>query len=304
MRLDLSLDWRTDNVSGRSGWGLTLGLSRAETATKQARATYNSRLEETRLAYSYTPPARMGAIAHTFDVVRSAGSTNVTTTQGAFFNRFEAAASQGVSWFDGGQSQRLNTSIGTAIVVADGQWAWGRPVTDSFAIVSGHSSLGGRTIAFESRGPSAGATARTGLFGPAVISGLGTYSPRTVTVTVDDPPDGYDIGNGAFRIFPPLFGGYRFVLGSDMSLTVTGILSRPDGKPAALVSGTATSLDRPDAPPILIFTNAAGQFSLNGVGPGRWVLKMRGVADPFAFTLPPNSGNFVDLGTLQTVGAP
>lgn len=304
IRLDFGIDWRDNDVNGRAGIGVSIGLSRSFGGGGQARANYGSRLEDTRLSYTKTPATKMGAWSTSVDLVQGQQTTNLTTAQSAFFNRFETAVAQNMSWQKKAQSQRISLSMGSALALVGGRFAWGRPVTDSFAILSGHKSLEGRTISFESRGASVGPTARTGRFGPALISGLGTYAPRTITIAVDDPPDGYDIGNGTFRVLPPLFGGYHFVIGSDMAMTVTGILMLPDGRPAALISGVATSLDNQALPPIVVFTNLTGQFSLTGIGAGRWSLKMRGVADPFVFALSSNGGNFVDLGTLQTVGAP
>lgn len=299
LRLNISLDWRFSKNADLSGPGFSIGFSRSFGFGSQARGGYDSRLSESRLSVTRTPESGLGLWSNSVEVANSGQDTSITSSQSALFNRFDVASSAGANWQGKRANQRLGVSLGTAMAFAGGRLAWGRPVNDSFAIIGGHKSLGGRMISLDSRGSRNGPLAKTGLFGPALISGLGTYSARVVSIAVDDPPDGYDIGSGTFRIYPPLFGGYRFIVGSDMANTVSGTLLLPNGQPASLVAGVATSVDWPNIAPITVFTNAAGQFSATGVGKGRWTMKMRGLDGTFDFTIGAADTNFVDVGAVK-----
>jgi outer membrane usher protein len=302
LRLDVSLDWRFNKDDPLSGPGISIGLSRSFGAGGQSRARYDSWLNEGRLSVSSTPKIGLGQWSNTLEAAVSDQSTSLSSSHSALFNRFEVATSLGGAWRDGNKSQRASLRVGSALAFANGQFAIGRPVSDSFAIIKGHKSLEGRVISLASRGSQSGTMARTGLFGPALVSSLGTYSPRIVSVTLEDQPLGYDLGSGTFRVAPPLFGGYGFVVGSDSANTVVGTLLLANGKPAALVAGSATSPDWPGAAPIIVFTNANGQFSVSGLGRGRWSLTMRGVPGTFDFTIGAIDTSYTQVGEIRTGG--
>ena len=299
LRLDLSVDWRSNRESRTSGPGISISLSRSLGTNGQARGSYDSWLGESRLSVSHTPNSGLNLWSNSADLTTTNKATSLLAAQSALFNRLEVATSASANWGERSSSQRLGLSAGTALAFANGRFGWGRPVNDSFAIISGHRSLEGRAISIDSRGPQSGPIAKTGLFGPALISGLGTYSARLLSVTLNDPPIGYDIGSGTYRISPPLYGGYSFVIGSETSATAIGILVLSDGKPAALIAGIATSADWPKVAPITVFTNANGQFNASGLGAGRWSLKMRGIEGSFDFYLDTNQGSFVDIGSIR-----
>jgi outer membrane usher protein len=298
LRVDVSLDWRFNRDSDLAGPGISIGLSRSFGVSGQSRGTYNSRLAEGRLNITNSPNLGLGNWSNSIELATFRDGGSVSSSHSALFNRFELSLSEAASWNNGRTSQRAGVSLGSALAYAQGSFAWGRPISDSFAIIDGHKSLGGRTISLESRGSQTGSIARTGLFGPALVSGLGSYAPRIVNVTVDDAPMGYDIGSGTFRVSPPLFGGYRFVVGSDTATTIVGTLLLPNGTPASLVAGIATSLDWPQTAPITVFTNANGQFSAMGLGMGKWSLKMRGVEGSFDFVIHANENSLIDVGTI------
>jgi outer membrane usher protein len=299
IRFDVSLDWRFSKNDLLAGPGISIGLSRSFGSGGQSRARYDSRRNEGQVSFGFTPKAGLGQWSHSLEATTSDQSTNIIANQSAFFNRFEFANSASGSWQDGQARQRISFRLGSALAFANGRFAFGRPVSDSFAIIAGHKTLGKRTISLASRGSESGTMARTGLFGPALVTGLGTYAARLVSVSVEDAPEGYDIGSGTFRVAPPLFGGYAFVVGSDTATSVIGTLLLANGQPAALVAGSASSPDWPQVSPITVFTNANGQFSVSGLGKGRWSLKMRGLAGTFDFTIGSSQSNFIEVGSIR-----
>src|SRR3546814_5195625 len=96
---------------------------------------------------------------------------------------------------------RTNIRVATSLAFADGSIAFGRPVQDSFAIVTAHESLGGAPVMVDPTGQSYSAS--TGRLGPALKPNLSAYSERTVAITSPDDPIGVDLGRGSFRLFPP-----------------------------------------------------------------------------------------------------
>jgi outer membrane usher protein len=302
IRLDVSFDWRINKDDRLAGPGISIGLSRSFGAGGQSRARYDSWLQEGRVSVSSTPKIGLGQWSNAFEVATTESGTSLSSTHSALFNRFELATSLAGAWRDGYASQRVSVRLGSALAFANGKLAIGRPVSDSFAIIAGHKSLEGRIISLASRGTQSGTMARTGLLGPALVSGLGTYASRVVSVTLEDPPLGYDLGSGTFRVAPPLFGGYAFVVGSDSANTVVGTLVLGNGKPAALVAGSASSADWPNMAPITVFTNATGQFSVSGLGRGRWSLKMRGLPGTFDFIIGISDTSFKQVGEIRAGG--
>src|SRR3546814_5137117 len=79
--------------------------------------------------------------------------------------------------------------------------AFGRPVQDSFAIVTAHESLGGAPVMVDPTRQNYSAS--TGRLGPALKPNLSAYSERTVAITTPDAPIGVDLGRGSLRLFPP-----------------------------------------------------------------------------------------------------
>ena len=168
--------------------------------------------------------------------------------------------------------QRTTLRAASSLVFADGKVAIGRPVSNSFAIVSGHSTLedGNVLIAQPGEPPRAYADA----FGPAVVSGLSSYSVNRVAYDVDDLPVGYDLGTGAFDLLPPYKSGYALQVGSEYTISAYGRLLDEDGDPIALLTGVAYEADNPDGKRVDVFTNRVGRFGAQGMRPGRWVIEM------------------------------
>jgi outer membrane usher protein len=195
-------------------------------------------------------------------------------------------------------SQRSSLRAGTAIAFADGSWAIGRPISDSFAILKPHASLGAARLLAE---PSErGHIANSGGLGAALFSDLSAYSDRSITVDVPDAPAGYDIGAGSFRVRPGYRSGYVFEVGSDYSITLIGRLIDRDGAPIALLAGSAVEAAEPDREPVTVFTNRDGRFALAGARPGVWRVTMPTVPPSiYEITVQAGADAIVRLGDLE-----
>jgi outer membrane usher protein len=195
--------------------------------------------------------------------------------------------------------QRTTFRFGTSLAFADGAFAAGRPISDSFLIVSPHASLD----ADVQIDPGAdGMMAKSGLFGPGLAGELISYAHRTLSYEVPDAPPGYDLGRGNIEITPPYHAGYRLTVGSAYYLMATGRLIGPEGKPVTLLGGTLTELAPQPKAPSTMFTTRDGRFGLSGLKPGKWRLHMP-TTPPliFEFSIARDAKGVVRLGDLHAV---
>ena len=186
---------------------------------------------------------------------------NVSVSQDSRFLGFEGDV----------RDQRTSVRLETAIAVADGHVAVGRPVSNGFAIVSPHGGLKDNTISV-GKGTN-GYQARTDFLGPALLPSISAYTLNRVEYDVADLPPGYDLGDGVFDLEPRHQSGYALKVGSDYTVTALGTLKDAEGAPLALVTGTATEKSG-SAKKVEIFTNRDGRFSAQGLSPGDWHIEM------------------------------
>lgn len=194
--------------------------------------------------------------------------------------------------------QRTSMRVGTAIAFADGHVAVGRPIAGGFAIVAPHESLADRNVVL---GNSADPQGYTDALGPALMSDLAPYMPRTLRYDVEDLPIGYDLGNAEFALQPTYKAGYALTVGSAHSVSAFGTLIDHEGEPVGLVTGTA-SPQHTDAPDVKLFTNAAGRFAAQGVAPGLWHIEM--ATEPvqrFVLDIPDETSGLYRAGKLKPV---
>lgn len=169
--------------------------------------------------------------------------------------------------------QRTSLRVATSIAFADGAFAVGRPISDSFAIVRPYKNGEGLKVEVE---PSQGsAQARSGTFGPALYGQVSSYSPRSLTYDVPNASAGLDIGTGSLRVLPPYRAGYVVTVGSDYNVMVVGSLMLDGDEPLALRVGYATEIGG-DGRRVELFTNRQGRFGISGVKAGRWRIEMAG----------------------------
>jgi outer membrane usher protein len=290
--------YERDNLGSRVGGllSLTMRLGRYSSV----RADYDTRFDRARLSYQTLHGQGVGSYNITADVERSNLGSGVNVNGNYFANRAELGLSHfGTFENDFGDStgQRTSLRFASSFAVADGRFSIGRPIYDSFAIVSGHRGLKGAEVLVD---PSPyGFTATTGMLGSATHPSLSSYSERTIAVDAPTAPAGVDLGQGSFRLFPPYRSGYALTVGSAYTVTALGRLLNRDGEPVALVTGTAVELAHPDKEPVPIFTNRVGRFGAPGLAPGKWRITM---LDPqkssFIIVVPEKAEGVLRLGDL------
>lgn len=288
------------NFLGRE-YGLRLTLIARFGRRSSGTAEIDTRGQRARLGYQTS--GGDGAGSYNLSADGDFGVNDVGFNGSAYYsgNRAEVSASHNTIYDFGGRnaiSNRSSLRVATALVFADGAFAVGRPVTDTFVLVTPHKSLRGQAVFIN---PNDGNyTARSGILGGAVEPNLSAYISRTVTYDVPGAPSGYDLGTGSARVMPPYRAGYRIVAGSDYSITATGVMIGLNGQPISLLAGRAYELANPDKPPLTVFTNRTGRFGLSGMRSGRWRIDMP--TEPpstIEIDIPDGETGIVRLGELR-----
>lgn len=294
-RIDISNARRDDRVLLTA----TMRLGRSQ----DLRTSFDSRGNTVRAEYARFARDEVGTIGIRAGVERSDGNENATGQ--AIFNgndfrlgvdhRIFHSAGPG-----GGTSQETQYTVATQIATAGGAVAYGRPVGPRFAIVAPHRTLRGSKLSVSDGAVRDHPQAQAKVGRPALV-GLGSpYVPSRIKVDVDRLPAGYDIGPGEYQMKPAPVSGFAVTVGSDASRVIMGVALDASGQPLAQLGGTLVSLDRPNDPPILIFTNRNGRFVATGLTPGRYELR---IGDDGAWRIPvvvPKDGETtIALGQLQ-----
>lgn len=195
----------------------------------------------------------------------------------------------------GSVEERSRVRVGTALVFADDAFAVSAPLRGDggFAILSPHETIKDHMII---AGTPEYLRAKSDGLGPAVATGLATFSPQTLPVDVSDLPLGYSLGASGFDLIPTYKAGYKLQVGSGYSVSALGELLDGEGKPLALVSGIASN----GARQVTVFTNRGGKFAADGLAPGDWKLTMETDGGTFVYYIhvPEGTQGLLRLGTL------
>lgn len=301
-RLSLTGDagWERDQRGSRFSTfvSLTYRLNRRS----NVRADFDSRYDRGRLSYQTFGGSGVGAYSLSADVEHSEIGAGASMNASYFANRAELGFSHfGLFERDlgGSTGQRSSLRFGTALAVADGAFAIGRPIYDAFAIVDAHRSIREHEILVDPLGDSAVAT--TGSLGTALQPGLSSYSDRSLAVAAPEAPITLDLGAGAYRLQPPYRAGYRLTVGSDYNVSAVGRLLGESGEPVALLSGLAVEVDQPNREPVPFFTNRDGRFGVTGLAPGRWRLTLPQTGAVYEIDVPERQAT-LRLGDLRPGG--
>jgi outer membrane usher protein len=275
-RLNLAVEGvYEDRASFGTEYGVRVGLIFRLDPRSSAVVEYDSRNSRGRLGYQTSRGDGVGAWSASADVDYGRGAAGLDGAVTYTANRAELGVSHTTVFDVSGTNitdQRSSLRVGTAIAFANGSFALSRPIFDSFAMVKPHRSIAGKTVLIDPR--EGNYTARSGFFGPAVEPDLSSYSDRVVSFDVLDAPLGYDLGTGNVRVYPPYRSGYLVTAGSDYSVTAVGTMVDQNGEPVSLLAGRAYEVDKPDNPPVTVFTNRSGRFGIQGLRPGQWRIEM------------------------------
>ncbi len=277
---------------------------------RRAEARYESREDLKEVSYTQSGLNQLNSVgfgavlAHERNNVRGQGFVAYSA------NRFDVAvshASFGPSLSDFGAVNATTARVGTTLAFADGLFGIGRRINDSFMLLSAHENLGKRSVVAGQSLAENNYISKSGAFGAAVNNFLGSYSTQSVQYDVEDPPTGYDIGSGIYRVYPGYKSGYAARIGTDAFVTAMGTLVLGPDKPVSLIGGRVTLLDveeGDDPKPIPFFTNSIGRFAIANLLPARrYLVETYGpngtIDKSFEFTVSEDTDGLENLGTVM-----
>ena len=236
-------------------------------------ASYLSQDSSARAEYTRLAALGVGAIGVAGGIERRDDFDRQYARLSYIGNRFEAGFEQVHATADDGfRDLRSRLTFGTSLVMADGVVALGRPVSNSFAILSVDEKADDYRIAVEPRrGFGSSKTlysAYSDWLGPAVVPTLSPYFNRSLQVDAPDAPAGISLGGQVFAIKPGFRSGFHLEVGSGANASLLGTLYGIDGEPIAFGVGEAVRLGAADAAPLQLFTNGSGRFFLEGIVAG------------------------------------
>lgn len=237
-------------------------------------ASYTTQNNAARVEYNRLAALGVGAIGMSAGIEHRDDFDRQFARMTYIGNRFEASADLTRSTGQGGQHDlRTGLSFGSSVVMADGVFAIGRPISNSFALVDLVSDAADYQIAVEPRQGFGSTTTRytaySGALGPAVIPNLPAYFDRTIQVDAPSAPAGTSVGGQVFVVRPGYRSGFKLLVGSENNASLIGTLVDKVGKPVGFASGQARKVggDETDEP-LLVFTNSSGRFFLENVAAG------------------------------------
>ena len=260
---------------------------------------------EVRGIYTYRGGSRVGGYGASVGLARSDDEDlSLEASADYIGNRFRAAVDHDTRFTELDGEDRINTTrlrAETAVAFAGDRVAIGRPITDSFAIITTHPTLEDRDVYAD---PSEeGDLATSDWLGPALVPSINAYNTQRLVYDVEDLPTGYDLGAGAFTLQPTYRSGYALEVGSAATVTVMGTLEDESGEPVSLLAGQAFNKEDEDFEPVVMFTNRVGRFAISGLKPGAYELKLNTKDEKvIEFDVPEESVGLHRIGKLVVSG--
>lgn len=292
--------------SNSKGFGASVALVFQPNYRSRAEARYDSSIDSASLSYQRSSSGRLGSVGYggvvnrENDYVNAAGFVDYTA------NRFDASVSHVTSGNGFGSFGQANTStvrIGTTLAFADGAFAIGRRISDSFAILKAHRTLKGHTVVAGESVEDKTFLASSGTFGGALNNVLNSYINQSIQYDVRNPPTGYDTGPGVYRVKPSYRSGYKVEIGTDAFVTAMGTLFTAPEKGAKFLGGRVVAVSDTASEPIPFFTNSIGRFAISGLRPGiryRVEIYQGGqTSSLFEFSVPTDNSGLLNLGDVM-----
>jgi len=181
-------------------------------------------------------------------------------------HRFQTYYTAEVGDFGDDNDFKQILNIDTSIAYAGGEWAFGQPIMNSFALVHPHTDLGKTEIKatyadFNARGSDEMA---------AVIPNLRPYHPQIITV--ESSSDTVALNQPPYLVFPYHHSGYLLKVenteGDGGSAGASGMLLDWKGNPVPYQALFIINTSEEGVRPFVSFTNRSGYFIVNGLTPG------------------------------------
>lgn len=185
-------------------------------------------------------------------------------------------------------SVRMNSSF--VFAYDKGRWGGGisRPVPNSFVIFKPEPRLKGQKIALKSTSPFT--EAQTGLFDEITFTNLLAYQYRDIQLDPSMMEVGRSLRKEKFILYPTYRSAHLIGLEERGAVILSGTMLNADGKPFALQVGKVSDKT--------FFTNRDGEFFIEGVEAGNYMMTIDGQEQQFPIKIDKNERGFKPLGTF------
>lgn len=241
-------------------------------------SSYSSDTEELQTEYSYLNGIGKTGGINMFVGAKRNQDTDANLEAGINYtaNRYSLNAQHTSRFNDFSEDKSSHFSrveLASALVFSGANFAIGRPIGESFAIIKPYSNLANNRIDVDMSDE--GSRVHSDGFGAMVVPDLPAYSEQLLSYDVTDLPPGYDLGEGMFALNPGYKQGYALEVGSDAIITVMGsLIDKQTGEPISLLAGKAISQTDKNFEVLDFFTNRSGRFAISGLKPGSYLLKL------------------------------
>jgi outer membrane usher protein len=297
----------TPSFASARGFGASVALVFQPNYRTRAEARYDSSIDSGSLSYLRAGSGRLDSFGYGATVNRDGDYINASSFVDYTGNRFDASASHSVagrSFGSIGNENRSTLRVGTTLAFADGALAFGRRISDSFAILEPHRTLKKHTVVAGDSIEDNSYLSASGPLGGALNNGLSSYVPQSIQYDVKDPPPGYDIGPGVYRVKPGYRSGYRVTIGTDAFVTAMGTFVAGSEEGAKFLGGRVVAISETGIEPVPFFTNSIGRFAVGGLRPGvryRVESYQSGATVPlFEFSVPTDNSGLLNLGDVKS----
>ncbi|GEM_PF-4063807 len=189
-----------------------------------------------------------------------------------------------------------NIKFGTALAFTGNHFSFGKPITDSFAILSLDDNLQDEEVLINSSGDT---IADSSLFSNILLSKIQPYRYYKISADGALLRDGLSINVSDFALLPTYKSGSHIALESKGAMTVFGSLYLPGSISASLV--TFDVLNNQGEVIYGSFSNRKGRVLIEGLEFGPYTLRLNYKEDVYTgtFNLPKNTIGFVDIGAIN-----
>lgn len=271
-RWGLRANW--DNLNEQSDLNFALSINYRFDQNTRYNLALDTRNDKQRLDYSYTgnqqfvdsKTVRLGLERN--DTQQAAIDFNAQYNANRFLIGADHASDYTQLDESGIHQSRVNFS--TALAFAETDIAFGKPISDSFALVQAHQSIQDKNIKL-GRSQEYYRAANDQL-GPILFSDINSYDETTLAIDIDDLEPGYDLGSGILAFKSSYKSGYTVTIGSNANITVVAKVIAKDGLLIAAAVGTARCPEQPEFKEKVFFTNKKGRFAITGLIPCDYVI--------------------------------
>lgn len=266
-RYDFGVQW--DKTDQKSDWGVRLSFSYRLDNSRRTKLSHQTRRGQTRLEYTQDANQRyVGAFSLRAGIESNDENEALLDLNSQYnANRFLASVDH-ASFYQQLNANSANhqsrVSFASSLAFAEDSWAVGKPISDSFALISTHSSIKNNKITLgKYKGQYRASNAD---FDTILLNDIASYTNEAVAVDVADLAPGYDLGSGLIVLYPSYKSGHNIMIGTAANISVIATLLDQQQQPLPLQVGVAVCPDSPDKEH-KFFTNKSGRFAITGLAP-------------------------------------